>query len=84
MAGLRVQEHLNAPRKAQPMPCKKHEGELEGRSDHECEDCYLADKAEEAYWRELYEGEKQAGLIPDPNVPPLPDPRTREWWEERM
>jgi hypothetical protein len=46
------------------MPCPKHDDQLEGRSDLECEECYEADKAEEAYWRELYEGEKLAGLLP--------------------
>jgi len=45
------------------MPCKKHSAELEGRSDIECEACYDEDQAEMAYWRQLYEGEKQAGLV---------------------
>jgi hypothetical protein len=35
---------------------------------------------EEAHFRALWEGEKQAGLIPDPDYPSLPDPRTREYW----
>ena len=47
------------------MPCPKHSDELEGRSNLDCEACDLADKAEEAYWRERYEGEKLAGLIPE-------------------
>ncbi len=50
------------------MPCKKHEDLLEVRSDPDCKECDLADWAEEnywdAYWRELYEGEKLAGLLP--------------------
>lgn len=62
------------------MPCPRHADELEGRSDLECEACELYDKEEEAYWRQLYEGEKQAGLIPDPECPPLPDLRTRAFW----
>jgi len=63
------------------MPCKKHADELEGRSDLECDECELEDKASEAYWRQLYEGEKQAGLVEDPDVPPLLDPRMREYWD---
>lgn len=50
------------------MPCKHHADANEGRSDLECEACELADKEEEAYWRQLYEGEKQAGFIPDPDL----------------
>ena len=48
------------------MPCKKHAEELEDHSDFECEACKLEDKAEEAHWRQLYEGEKQAGLLDEP------------------
>ena len=62
------------------MPGKKHSDELEGHSNHECEACDLDDKATEAYWYQLYQGEKQAGLLPDPEVPPLPDLRTKEYW----
>jgi len=74
------------------MPCKKHAEELEGHSAEECEACELEDKAEEAYWRELYEGEKQAGLLNDPDyreqmgLPPIPDdsPSLPEpWWHYR-
>jgi hypothetical protein len=43
------------------MPCKKHEDQLDGRSDPDCKECDLADWAEEnywdAYWREHYEAE---------------------------
>ncbi len=47
------------------MPCKKHSDELDGRSALDCELCDLTDKAEEAEWRKLYEGEKLAGLLPE-------------------
>lgn len=43
-------------------PCKQHAEELEDHSDPDCEACDADDKAEEAYWRQLYEGEKQAGF----------------------
>ena len=47
-----------------------------------CPLCEKAQDEEEAYYRQLYEGEKQAGLVghrKDVPVPP-PDPRTREYW----
>lgn len=63
------------------MPCDKHSDELEGRSDLECEACAADDKAIEAYWRKLYEGEKRAGLVRERDDPELPaDPRTPEYW----
>lgn len=55
------------------MPCQKHSEELEGRSDLDCEACDVEDKAEMAYWFQLYQGEKQAGLLNDPEVPTLTD-----------
>jgi hypothetical protein len=56
------------------MACKKHEDKLEGRSDPECEDCHLEDLAEMEYWYTLYQGEKQAGLIPDRDDDGGPEP----------
>lgn len=47
-----------------------------------CPDCEAHHGAEEAYYRQLWLGEKQAGLIglrhDDP--PPPADPRTPEYW----
>ena len=58
--------------------CKDHTGE--DFNPNECEACALEEAAEMADWQQLYEGERQAGLFPDKEVSPLPDPRTPEYW----
>ena len=63
------------------MPCAIHSDKLEGRSDEDCGLCHIADKADEAYWRQLYEGEKRAGLIPDKEFPPTPNRTDPAYWE---
>lgn len=47
-----------------------------------CPVCENRQDAEEAYWRPLWEGERQAGLVgqrPSDPAPPA-DPRTPEYW----
>lgn len=46
-----------------------------------CPTCEARQAEEEAYWRQLYEAEKQGGSVSTRDVPELPpDPRTREYW----
>lgn len=47
-----------------------------------CPACEAHEREEESYWRQLWNGEQQAGLVGDRSDDPAPpiDPRTAEYW----
>lgn len=62
--------------------CEYHDIAWDEDAHDGCPTCEANSQEEEAYWRQLWEGERQAGLVgrrkDDPELPP--DPRTPEYW----
>jgi hypothetical protein len=62
--------------------CDYHIGTWDDDEHEECPTCEANEREEEAYWRQLWNGERQAGLVGDRKDDPVPpaDPRTPEYW----
>lgn len=62
--------------------CDCHDDVWDDDADNGCPLCEANAREEEAYWRQLWNGERQAELVgqrPSDPEPPA-DPRTPEYW----